>query len=170
MSNHSHFKPVYFRPSLDWWVIGVVGALLAVLVAAIPTVLWTQQVSEPVTWISVIVVIGLILYFIDLTFYMVYILEEDSLVITSHFRHLRISYRMMRSIQPGGLTGLVSFFGHKRFALTGKNVIIKLAPGFLWRSVSVSPQQEHVFIETLLARIDHDRSSRAARSRGAEHS
>lgn len=157
---------IAFRPVMDWWVGLVFGLVISVLVAAIPLILWSETVSATVTGISVVILVLMSIYYIDIAFYTYYVLDREQLVITSHIRQLFFPYRTMTSLQPGGLHGLLSVGNKKRFALSRRNVIIKLTKG-PWKAISVSPKDKELFIQTILERIDRERSSRASRGKGS---
>jgi hypothetical protein len=113
----------------------------------------------------VVVLVLACIYFVDIAFYTYYVLDREQLVVTSHIRQLFFPYRTMTSLQPGGLHGLISVGSKKRFALSRRNVIIKLTKG-PWKAISVSPKDTELFIQTILSRIDAERSNRASRSKG----
>lgn len=166
----AHPNPdLHFRPLIDWWVLVILSALILMFVSIIPVALWMTTLSVPMTILLVIIAIGLALYFIDMTFYSMYVLQKDALHIVSNLRHAVFPYREMRALKPGGIAALFSRGVHKRFALSRKNVIIKLAEG-RWSTISVSPQDKDRFLHTILERIDSERSSRASRAKGASAS
>ncbi len=159
-----HFKPVFFRPFMDWWVGGLLLVFLSILAAGIPMIIWYGNISPAFTGLAVAGIIASLLYFVDLGFYSYYVLEENELIVTSHLRQFSFPYRAMRELRPGGLGALVSMGRRKRFALSRKNVIIKLQDG-PWHTISVSPKEKDYFISQILDRIDHERSSRTTRFR-----
>jgi hypothetical protein len=154
--------PQVFRPVIDWWVAAIVVFLIIVVAAGIPLVLWSAPITRWGGLLVALVLAAYVLYLIDLAFYSVYILDNNELIITSHLRHAAFPYRLMRALQPGGFWALFSVAHQKRFALSRKNVIIKLASG-PWKTISVSPRDRDAFINQILERIDHERSRRAAR-------
>ncbi len=156
--------PRVFRPNMDWWVAFLVLLFVFFLAAGIPLMLWTELISRAAALVTSLILFGVIIYFIDIAFYSVYVLDDEGLTIVSHLRQAMFPYRNMRALQPGGVLALFSFARRKRFALSRKNVIIKLA-GSPWNAISVSPRDRDVFINQILERIDHERSRRSARQR-----
>ncbi|CAN5142709.1 hypothetical protein BH11PAT4_BH11PAT4_6890 [soil metagenome] len=156
---------IAFRPAMDWWVMGIFLLVIIALIAAIPLVLWTVAIGPVASGLSVLAMVLGGIYYIDIAFYSYYVLDREQLVVTSHIRQLFFPYRTMLSLQPGGIHGLISVGSRKRFALSRRNVIIKLAKG-PWKSISVSPKDKELFIQTILERIDGERSSRASRTKG----
>lgn len=156
---------IAFRPVMDWWVVGVFILVITVLIAGIPLILWTSSVGPVASAATVLAMVLGSIYYIDIAFYSYYVLDREQLVVTSHIRQLFFPYRTMVSLKPGGLHGLLSIGAKKRFALSRKNVIIKLAKG-PWKSISVSPKDQELFIQTILERIDGERSKRASRTKG----
>lgn len=157
-------EPRVFRPVLDWWVAAGVVVLLLMLVASIPRVVWLSDGLTAMGVGAAVLLVLFIAYMVDVVFYSLYVLDKDQLVVVNHFRTAHVPYRDMAALQPGGVRSLVSFSNHKRFALSRKNVIIKLSRG-QWRSISVSPERRDDFVRILLERIDAERSGRVARSR-----
>lgn len=132
----------------------VLVSLLLILLSGIPVILWSGTVSTAAGILVALSIVGIVVFYLDAGFYTAYILEADHLLIVSHFRKVRIAYRDIRSLRPGGFWGLVSFGAFKRFALSRKNVIIHSAYG-RWERVSLSPAQQDHFTSELLERISH---------------
>lgn len=156
--------PRVFRPTMDWWVACLVLVFVFFLAAGIPLMLWTDLMGRAAALVASAILLAVIIYFIDIAFYSVYVLDDEGLTVVSHLRQALFPYRNMRSLQPGGVLALFSFARRKRFALSRKNVIIKLA-GSPWSAISVSPRERDVFVNQILERIDHERSRRSARQR-----
>jgi len=135
-----------------------------VMLASILLVLWSPLVTRWIGLVSALVLVGMLIWFIDGIFYSFYVLDNEGLMVVSHLRHLSFPYRNMRTLKAGGAISLISYASYKRFALSRKNVIIKLANEH-WRAISVSPKDRDAFINHILERIDHERSRRAARQR-----
>jgi hypothetical protein len=150
---------------MDWWVMAIFLLVITVIIAGIPLILWTATVGPVASGFTVLALVLAGIYYIDIAFYSYYVLDREQLVVTSHIRQLFFPYRTMLSLQPGGIHGLISVGSKKRFALSRKNVIIKLAKG-PWKSISVSPKDKELFIQTILERIDSERSGRASRTKG----
>lgn len=158
------FEVVRFRPLMDWWVALGVGIALVALLVAIPRLFMVGGGFQVYTVVAIAAIAAMVLYLVDIAFYSFYVLADDELLIVNHLRVVHIPYRSMTALQPGGFLALFSFGSRKRFALSRKNVIIKLSHG-MWRSISVSPVRQEDFVRKLLERIDAERSHRAARLR-----
>jgi|GEM_PF-3827038 len=161
MQNTSEI-PKVFRPLLDWWVAAIVGLFIIVMLASIPLVLWSPDINRIVGIVSALVLLAMIIVVVDTVFYTLYVLDNEGLTVVSHLRHSVFPYRNMRALKPGGFVSLISFATHKRFALSRKNVIIKLANEH-WKGISVSPKETDAFVNYILERIDQERSHRAGR-------
>ena len=162
MKTSKNQEATLFRPLMDWWVAVIVVVVILALGSGILMVLWWTSIDRAAAIITALVLAAAMIFFIDIGFYSVYILDDEGLTISSHIRHVHFAYRNMRSLQPGGLGALFSIPTRKRFALSRKNVIIKLVNS-PWKAISVSPVARDSFVNTILERIDDERSKRAAR-------
>ena len=148
----------HYRPLMDWWVAGVVALLLCLLLAMLPSILWSSLPAWQ-TAVMALCLVAIILYVIDSAFFTSYYLKDSGLVIVSQLRQYCFPYRSMRTIRSSGLRGLFSFGQRKRFSLSSCGYEI-LLDGLAWKIVSVSPKERDRFIAALLTRIDDDRSKR----------
>jgi hypothetical protein len=153
-----------FLPVMDWWIAALISVLLVILVAAIPLLIWEPiHLAEKIIGVSGLFIV--ILYLVDVTFFTHYILGEDELFITSQLREMRIPYRTMKTIRPGGIGALFSMGKHKRFSLSARGLTIQLSQGH-WKYISISPQHQQKFLDHLMTLIDNERSGRASRIKG----
>jgi hypothetical protein len=147
---------------MDWWVALLVGMVIVALGSGILMVLWWSGIPKIAGVVTALILAAAIVYIVDIAFYSFYALDDKGLSVMSHLRHAFFPYRDMRALQPGGVMALFSFSHKKRFALSRRNVIIKIVNSH-WKTISVSPEARDEFIHTILERIDHERSARAAR-------
>ena len=148
-----------FQPLMDWWVAGLVLLLIALFSAAIPVFI----AGAFPTWEMVVIVlfiVMLILYIADIAFFSYYQLDEKGLTIVSQMRHIVFPYRNIIEVKPGNISGLFSFGGKKRFALSARCYVIRLQHEE-WKAITVSPVAKDQFLNHLLEHIDQERSSRA---------
>ena len=160
MKKHIRQHPEHFIPVIDWWIISSVGLLILILVATIPLLIW-----QPLEWRAKLVAsFGLlcaILYLVDTTFFTVYQLTDEGIVINNQLRQTTIPYRSIKSIRSASLFNLFSFAKHKRFSLSSHALLLHLE-NHDWRTISVSPHERQRFLDHLLNRIELERSRRSA--------
>lgn len=159
---NAHKPQPFVRSIIDWWVLALgcigVGAILLLmpLVALEVTSVGARVVAVVFLLISAI-------FITDSLFFLHYRITSKGLLIATQLRHLTISFRDMEKIEPGGISSLISRFGHRRFALSAKrSLVISLGKRSGLRSVSISPEHHQVFLEQLLYAIDVERSKRAS--------
>jgi len=151
-----------FRPAMDWWVLLAALAFLLLLFSMVPVTLWYSTSSVLMKTITTVIVLGMLIYLVDVFFYSSYILNADGLIISGNLRHVVIPYRSMRELKSGGIRSLVSLGRHKRYALSRRSIVLKLNHEH-WGSISLSPKHKDAFITALLQRIDLERAQRAVR-------
>ena len=152
-------KPSSYQVIMDWWVaIGVVMVVLF-LVISLPVVVWSSLPIWEVA-LAVLLLTCTILSLVDVAFFTYYILSEEGLVITSQLRRYVIPFCAMTSVRSVGIKGLITFARRKRFSLSARGYDISLDEG-PWRVISVSPDLRDTFLDTLLSRIDRERSQHA---------
>jgi hypothetical protein len=152
-----------FRPLMDWWVAALLVSFLAIIIAAIPMVLWLGGVTA-LHLGAALVIAATALYFIDIGFFMTYELGEQGLVVHRHVGSVTYSYRSMHSLKRGSVRHLFSFGKHKRYSLSANCLVIMLNQG-AYTTISVSPMLQQEFIDHILQKIDKERSSRATIAR-----
>jgi hypothetical protein len=144
---------------MDWWVAALAFLLVAMLLAALVSV-----VQASLSWWEMLLAVGGVIVFlagfIDSAFFTTYVINDDALVVASQLRHFILPYRSMVTVRQSGVWGLFSFGYRKRFALSAHGYEIVLADQ-AWRVVSFSPNDREHFIEELLSRVDRERSKRA---------
>ena len=152
-------QPSAYRVIMDWWVAAGVISSVLLLVAILPILMWSG-LPFMVTLISVLVVSFTLLSFVDVAFFTYYVIDDEGLVVTSQLRRYVLPYSSMTAVRSVGFKGLFTIAGRKRFALSGHGYDIAL-DGASWKVVSVSPELRDQFLDTLLNRIDNERSQHA---------
>lgn len=144
---------------MDWWVaIGIMLALV-VLLASVPRIIW----SGLNTWsimVTVLTLVFFVLSLVDVAFFTYYIIDDQGLTITSQLRHYVLPFTSMTAVRSVGARGLFSFGSRKRFSLSAHGYDIALED-CSWKVISVSPELKDQFLDTLLTRIDIERSRHA---------
>ena len=151
-----------FNPVMDWWVAAIVIVFLGMILFSIPVLIWSNLPLFS-TVVSVAFLIASFLMLIDRFFFTKYTLHEHGLIVQGQMRHILFPYRSMKTIQNGGVKGLISFGSRKRFALSSNCLIITLQNQD-WKTISISPKAKQEFLDILLSNIDHERSTRASAS------
>lgn len=159
---HSKQKTLVFRPLMDWWVALLVLGFELILLVSIPMTFSLLGLSVQ-SIVTVLFLLGAIIYSVDIAFYSVYLLDKEGLVISSHFRQASFPYRSMSDIRHGGVNALLSWSKRKRFALSRRNLVIRLRYGH-YRIVSVSPQNQEAFLREIIDRVDQERTKRSSRA------
>jgi hypothetical protein len=153
----------YFRSYRDWWVYFGAAILIIFYLICLVGILW----STALLWQRAIfagVLLILLVSLVDKVYFTIYELNDTGLAIHSQLRKAFIPYREMREIVPSGVRALVSTRRRKRFALSKRNITIKIKDK-LWDEISVSPDPQDLFLDQLLGKIDGERSRRATVSR-----
>ncbi len=151
-----------FAPAMDWWVLLLAVTFLIGLFLLVVSTIWYSVGSPALKTVTALALLVTIIYLVDVFFYSSYILNAEGLIIHGNLRHVLIPYRSMRELKSGGLRALVTIARHKRYALSRRNIVIKLQ-NEAWSSISLSPKHKDAFITALLQRIDLERAQRAVR-------
>ena len=148
-----------YKPIMDWWVALIVFIVLAMLVMMI----FSFAISPADVFIKILIIfiiLWMILYTVDVAFFTVYFLEEDSLVIENQLKKSIFPYRNIEKMEKSGFMGLFSHGSKRRFSLSKKGVYVYLNKSH-WKRVSLSPVDREDFMESLTKNIEIERSSRA---------
>lgn len=152
-------KSSAYRVVMDWWVaVGVIFVLLF-LIGSLPLIMWSG-LPVLVVLSSVLIISFSVLSFVDVAFFTYYLIDDQGLVITSQLRRYVLPFSAMTTVRSVGLKGLFTVAHRKRFALSARGYDIALE-GAAWKVVSVSPELQDQFLDTLLSRIDLERSRHA---------
>ena len=152
---HPHVGRLY-AASLDWWLAGLGILVMLAELTAIPFL----ASSHLRLWAMLFAIFCLLifaLYLIDTLFFTAYELTDDGLAIVSQLRRYCIPYEHIRSLRPGGLRGLISGGGLKRFSLSAHCYYLELEDE-PWRRISISPRLADTFLAKL-SRLSNARSS-----------
>lgn len=145
---------------LDWWLAAAGCLVIGLMLVGIVHVASAGMGAWP-TAVGIALFFAGILYLVDTLFFTTYLLTAQALVVTSQLRRYVFPYRDMLKIRPAGISGLISFQGRKRFALSRAGFIISLRSG-TWRTISVSPRSQEEFLDRMLRNIEGERSRRAS--------
>lgn len=151
-------KRYVFAPLVDWWVILGVSMLVVFLIVGLLSVIWSPIGSLEKFFVSLVLMV-VILYFIDMTFFTRYLLTQDGVLIHNQMKWTIIPYDRMYKIQHGRFIDLFSRSGLKRFALSSKNYVIYLKRSH-WRRISVSPFHGELFLRMLMDNMEKERKRR----------
>ena len=147
-----------YQPVMDWWIAVATFFLLGLLLAMLPSIIWSSLPGWQIAVVTLCIAM-IILYIIDSAFFTSYYLQDKGLLVISQIRQYQLPYRSMTAIRSSGFRGLISLGRRKRFSFSTSGYDI-LLEGSAWRVISVSPKERDRFIESLLTRIDDDRSKR----------
>ncbi len=148
-----------YPAKLDWWILVLISLCWLVLVAGVLLVLIQPGALLIKVFTAVVCALFLALS-IDSVFFLYYVLTSQGIEIHTRLRRVAIPYRDLVSVQPVGMKGLITAFSHKRFALSTHSLLLRIERQH-WKTISVSPNNQDEFVDTLLSRVEHERAKRA---------